>query len=244
MMQLDLFPERSAVVEESEPVVDRVAAVLISSGLIDNEVVLGLGASLGCHPDADRLPSRLYAFPIEFVGVSARRDDSCALLLRHPALADMPLCGEIEKRTGLRPVWEPFDHYGREREQGAFWHAIDLMSDEHVDGFLETRHLSSERMIVNALCYAMDYGGLSTSNARRVLNACEIAEPGDQSTAFLASDQVYVTSTQQGAFVGMRRRDEAAVWGAIHGLEAKRFKRDRAGHLRFSTPFLTEKQAA
>ena len=239
--QLDLFAEVSVAVV-SQPEIDPLAERIIKSGLAHNEYLLDLNRSIRAH--YGDLPSRLFSSPIEFVDRRRQKNGISKLWLRHPDFAEMAGTDEIEKLTGVRPIWQPLDEFGRDRNIGAFWHAIDLLNDEHFQDMLDTRNFTDKPMVINGLRYHMDYGGLSIANARTVL--CEYAckEPEDGSEAFLTSDAVRVTDCQQGKFVGMWTKDEQSVWAAIHGLERGHFKRDRSGHLRFSPTFLAEKTEA
>lgn len=241
MKQLDLFappPAPPPVYIEPEP--DPLVQALIETGYASNAYPLDINRSISI--ECGDLPSRLFQFPIEFVDRSRQEDGESKLWLQHPDLARMEFVVRIERDTECRPVWSPVDEFGRERRRGAFWHAIDLLTDEHFRGMLDTRNFTDWSMVINGLRYHMDYGGLSTANARVVLAEYECAEPGDRSEAFLHSDAVRVTNCQQGKFVGMRTEDEQSVWAAIHGIEDKKFKRDRNGHLRFSPAFLEEKE--
>lgn len=245
-LQLDFFaepppPNLGPVPHVPDPLVDS----LVTSGIAPNEYLLTINRSI-FFPAVMGLPSRLFRFPIEFVDRARREDGKSALLLNHPDLARMPFVGEIEERTGVRPVWEATDEFGRERDRYSWCHALDLLTDEHWKDLLATRNFTTRNGIVSGLKYHADYGGLSTVNMRSVLAEIEEPEPDDMSAAYLASDQVKITNAAQGQFVGFARDTENAVsiWAAIHGLEAKKFKRDKSGFLRFSPAFLAEKLEA
>jgi len=240
-LQLDLFAPPPPI--HVEIGTDPLVTALIKHGYAHNEYLLDINHSINVEAFSD-LPSRLFQFPIEFVDRSRQEDGESKLWLRHPDLTGMTFVSRIERDTGVRPVWAPVDEFGRERRQGAFWHAIDLLTDEHFRGMLDTRNFTDWPMVINGLRYHMDYGGLSIAHARIVLSEYRSIEPEDRSAAFLKSDAVRVTNAQQGKFVGMWTEDERSVWAAIHGLEDGFFKRDRNGHLRFSPAFLAEKEAA
>lgn len=242
-LQLDLFAEPPVppvlpVERETDPLVEQ----LVAGGLAPNEYLLNMNRALYCPPAMD-LPSRLFQWPVEFVDRSRREDGKSALLLNHPAFDGMPFVDEIEARCGVRPIWEDRDEFGRERiSRYQYFHAMDLLTDEHWSDMLRTRHFCSEKAITNGLCYRATYGGLSTDNMRSVLAAINAAEPSDQSSAYLASDAVRVTEALQGIFVGLTDWSSVdAVWATVHGLESKKLKRDKSGHLRFSPAFLAEK---
>lgn len=242
MMQLDLFappsPPEAALHLDRDPVTD----LLIRHGYAHNDFLLNLNRWI--NVTYGDLPSRLFMHPVEFVARDRQKDGKSKLWLRHPDFEGCPFLDVIERKVGVRPAWSPVDEFGRDRHIGRFWHSIDLLTDEHFQGMLDTRNFTDMPSVINGLRYHMDYGGLSTANARTVLAAYGCVEPDDRSAAFLASDQVKVTSAQQGKFVGMGTRDEQSVWAAIHGLESKRFKRDSSGFLKFSPSFLAEKEAA
>jgi hypothetical protein len=242
-MQLDLFaapPPPGPLPHVPDPLVDR----LVSSDMAANHYLLTINRTINC-PAMD-LPSRLFQWPVEFVDRSRRDDGKSALLLNHPDLADLPFVDEIERRSGQRPVWEAEDEYGRDRGQRYRWgHALDLLTDEHWQDLLRTRNFTDRDGIVCGLSYHATYGGLSTANMRSVLAEIAEVEPGDKSAAYLASDDCLVTEALQGKFVGFRhdKGGTAHIWATIHGLEAKKFKRDGSGYLRFAPAFLAEKTA-
>lgn len=239
--QLDMFsaPVVASPVVEADPLVER----LIETGLAHNEFLLTV-INTSIATARDDLPSRMFQFPVEFVERDRREDGRSTILLNHPDLASYSFVDEIETKVGFRPAWEPLDEYGRDRgEKWRYYHAIDLSTDEHWRGLIETRNFTDNQAIAQALCYRADYGGLSIANMRSILAEVGSEEPSDRSESYLHSGRVTITNCQQGEFVGFHRRDHHAVWAAIHGLETKRFKRDRNGHLRFTPDFLAQKQA-
>lgn len=240
--QLDMFAAPPTVAIEIKP--DPLVEKLIASGLVHNEYLLNLNASLSVA--RDDLPSRLFQFPVEFVARDDDDDESeSRLLLRHPDLASLPFVDEIEAKTGYRPVWEPLDEFGRDRGSNwRYFHAVDLLTDEHWRDLIETRNFTDNKAIALALCFHADYGRLSNANMRSVLAEVGSKEPNDRSTAYLNSTHVRIMNCQQGKFVGFQTRDHRAVWAAIHGLEDGLFKRDRSGHLRFAPAFLSQKESA
>lgn len=245
-MQLDLFaapppPVLGPLPHVPDPLVDR----LVSSDMAPNEYLLTINRALNCPAVMD-LPSRLFQWPVEFVDRSRREDGQSALLLNHPDLADLPFVEEIERRAGQRPVWEAEDEYGRDRgERYRYGHALDLLTDDHWLDLLRTRNFTDRDGIVCGLSYHATYGGLSTANMRSVLAEIDDAEPDDLSEAYLASDDCRVTEALQGKFVGFRhdKGGTAHIWATVHGIEAKKFKRDKSGYLRFAPAFLAEKSA-
>lgn len=241
MNQLDLFAAPAKPPQQVQAR-DSLVDALIERGYAPNEYVLNLNRWIDVT--FGDLPSRLFKHPIEYVGSDRQKDGRGRLWLRHPDFADTPFIDEIERAVGVRPYWTPVDEFGRDRNIGRFWHAIDLLVDEQFRAMLDTRNFTDKQSVINGLRYHMDYGGLSIANARTVLAEYDCVEPDDRSEAFLRSDAVKVTNAQQGKFVGMWTKDEQSVWAAIHGLEHGFFKRDRTGFLRFSLAFLAEKEAS
>lgn len=238
-MQLDLFAPPPFIPAPIMP--DDVAERLIASGIVANGYLLKINRNIQvpCHD----LSSRLFEWPVEFVDRARREDGQSVVLLNHPDLAEFPFVDEIEDKTGIRPHWEAEDEFGRDRgERYRYFHAVDLLTDEHWRGLLETRNFTDDRGIVIGLRFHMDYGGLSIANTRSVLAAINSVEPADRSAAYLHSDDVRVANTQQGKHVGMWTRDEQSVWAAVHGLEDGLFRRAKSGFLEFSKAFLAEKE--
>jgi hypothetical protein len=239
-VQLDLFAATPSVVvlPETDPLVERI----VGAEVAPNEYLLLLNRAI--HVAANDLPSRLFQWPVEFVDRARRDDGQSVLLLNHPDLAAMAFVDEIERRVGVRPHWESTDEYGRDRgERHRYYHALDLLTDKHWRDLLATRNCTDRDGIISGLKFHGDYGGLSIENTRAVLSGIGEDEPNDRSAAYLASDKVRITNAQQGQFVGFAHApgDLASVWAAIHGLEARKFRRDKNGYLRFSPGFLAEK---
>lgn len=229
-IQPDLFASPPPVVLPPDPLAQRI----VDRGLVANDYLLRLNQSI-TKPVQD-LPSRLFQFPVEFIDRERRKDGKSALLLRHPDLAAFPFVDEIERESGERPVWEPEDEFGRDR--GASWryyHALDLLTDEHWKDLIATENFTDQEAIVIGLAFRRDYGGLSNANTRTMLAHIGSEEPSDKSAGYLAAN---VSSVQmlQGEYVKFGTRDESSIWAGVHGLENKTFKRDRNGHLRFSKP--------
>ena len=239
-MQLDMFAPPPAPKPVYVP--DPVAESIIGNDYSHNDFLLNLNRWIDVS--YGDLPSRLFQHPIEFVNRDRQKDGKSKLWLRHPDFEGSPFLDKIEQQVGTRPYWAPVDEFGRDRNIGTFWHAVDLLTDEHFRAMLETRNFTDKQSVINGLRYHMDYGGLSIANARIVLAEYDCHEPDDRSEAFLRSDEVKVMHTSVGKGVGIWTKDERSVWAAIHGLESKRFKRGRDGFLRFSPAFLAEKEAA
>lgn len=235
--QLDMFAIPDPVMT---PEIDPLAERIVAAGLASNDYLLWLNQSLNI--EAGDLPSRLFHWPVEFVR-SDRAEGESRILLRHPNFASFPFVGEIESKVGVRPAWEALDEFGRDRGKNwRYFHAVDLLTDEHWRDLIVTRNFACDWSIMLGLCYHAQYGGLNNDNTRAVLHEIGSSEPADKSAAFLNSDRVTITNCQQGKFVGLDSRDHASIWGVVHGLESKKFKRDRNGYLRFSPDFLAEKE--
>ena len=243
MHQLDMFAEPAPppVIIDTDPLVARI----VGADLASNEYILAINRAI--RVSASDLPSRLFQWPVEFVERDRREDGQSALLLRHPDLAGMAFVDEVERRCGVRPHWEATDEFGRDRgERWRYFHALDLLTDEHWRDLIATRNFTDRDGIVIGLKYHVDYGGLSTDNMRAVLAEIDEPEPADRSAAYLASDQVRVVNAQQGQFVGFAHApgNAASVWAAVHGIETKMFRRDKQGALRFAPAVLAERIAA
>lgn len=242
MLDLMMPPPPPHVIFRDRPE-DEAKARIIASGLARNEYLMSLGSAVLVRPIND-WPSRLFRFPTEYVDGEEREDGQTAILLNHPDLAAFPFVDEVEHRCGIRPVWEPKDKFGRDRgERHRYFHAIDMMTDDHWQILLDTINFTDRSAMIGALRYHADYGGISTKNMRSILDFMGLEEPADRSEEFLNSYECRVTECSGGKFVGIWTKDERGVWAAIHGLEAKLFRRDQSGHLRFSKDFLAKKEA-
>ena len=247
MQQLSMFdlmiPPPPPVIALERPV-DEAKARILSSGLAHNEYMMSLGSALRVKLIND-WPSRMFKFPTEYVDGADREDGQTTILLNHPEFAEYAFVDECEQRCGIRPVWEPFDKFGRDRgARHRYFHAIDMMTDEHWQILLDTINFTDRSAMIGALRYHADYGGISIKNMRSILDFMGMEEPADRSEAFLHSSECRVTECSGGKFVGIWAKDERGAWAAIHGLEAKLFRRDQSGHLRFSKDFLAQKEAA
>jgi hypothetical protein len=176
---------------------DLLAGRLIACELVPNEFILELNRTLS-NPDDLPAPSRLYEFPIEFMSAHRRRDGRSRLLLQHQDLADLPFVRRVAGIVGEPVAWEPEDEFGRARSAlPRWWHAIDLMCEDHWRHLLQTRHLSDEAAIFEAVAIAVETPGrsqgkitggrLSTTTARHILGLLGAAEPADRSHSALLS---------------------------------------------------------
>lgn len=220
---------------------DPLVASLIAAGYVANEYLAWLNRNISIP--CSGLPSRMFQWPVELVEASRREDGISVLLLNHPDLETFPFVDQLESATGVRPTWEALDEYGRDRgSRHRYFHALDLLTDKHWRDMIATINFTDPEAIMSGLRYRADYGGLSTANYREVLRHIGSEEPSDRSASFLRSNDCRVTEAQQGKFVGLHSKDDRCLWAAVHGLEDKLFRRDSAGHLRFSKAFLAEKE--
>ena len=237
---------------------DLLAGRLIACELVPNEFILELNRTLS-NPDDLPAPSRLYEFPIEFMSAHRRRDGRSRLLLQHPDLADLPFV----RRVGEPVAWEPEDEFGRARSAlPRWWHAIDLMCEDHWRHLLQTRHLSDEEAIFEAVAIAVENPGrsrdkitggrLSTTTARHILRLLDAAEPADRSHSALLSGVAILGGEileRQGKRETIRypinRMARAAVgaWLMVHGVEDVWFHR-RGQWLEMSPEGLSRRGAA
>lgn len=245
-LQLDLFaepPPPPVAPVAIEP--DGLAERIIAAGLAHNGYLLTLNR--GINIAAMNLPSRMMQWPLEFMDRTRRADRESALLLRHPDFEGFPFVDQVEAAIGVRPRWEPEDEFGRDRAAShRYFHAIDLLTDEHWPDLLATANFTDRNAIVSGLKFHAEYGGLNIANARSVLAEIGEEELADRSAAYLESAQCSVTTAQQGQFPGFAHDSGNAqsIWAAIHGLEDKKFRREKSGWLRFSPSFLKEKLEA
>lgn len=243
MLQLDLFaepPPPPVAPVAIEP--DALAERIIAAGLAHNGFLLSLNRAINIS--AMDLPSRMMQWPVEFMDRSRRENGESALLLRHPDFADFPFVDQIEAAIGVRPSWEPEDEFGRERGSNhRYFHALDLLTDQHWTDLLATVNFTDRNAIVSGLKFHAEYGGLSIANTRSVLAEIGEHEPADRSAAYLASDRLRITNALQGQFPRFDHDSGSAqsVWATIHGLEDKKFRREKSGWLRFAPAFLKEK---
>lgn len=157
-MQLDLFPPPAPPIPVAAPVErapDPLAEKLVATGLVPGDWYLHLNSCLRDN-EWSGAPSRMFLFPVEYVKADRRGDGQSALLLYHPALADMPYAMRVYELTGIKPHWEPLDEYGRDRGLNRRWHhAVDLCTKAHWRDLLASRHLTDDALILDAVDFAL-----------------------------------------------------------------------------------------
>ncbi len=217
-------------VEQRDPLFDRLAAAGWTP----------FGSLRNTHALA--LPSRLFQFPIEFINDTSLPDEK-RLLLRHPLLADLPFVAEVAEKVRVMPTWEPADEFGRDR--GAlprWWHAVDLMTNDHFRGLLETRHLTDDKSIAEAVAFRVTgerKGAISTAIARKILAEIGAPEPDGQSRRLLRGvgiSPAYIKEEKKRGYwaINIRADGAQAAWLAVHGIEDGWFVRGKGGYFEMS----------
>jgi len=249
-------PERQLAFEFEAPrPVDGLAERLIGSGIAANAYLLNMNRNLQ-NFDAVPAPSRLYQFPLEFVGRDRLPERATSqLLLNHPALATLPFVRRVAAAVGTEPVWAEFDEFGRPRALPQWWHAIDLMTEQHWRHLMDTRHLTGEPQICQAVGLALEFpahyvrgcrsGRIEVVTARAILAQIAAEEPSDRSEALLAGEGIspaHIVETHHctGKLlrehwpINARAEGCAGAWMMVHGIEDGWFGRDRSGHLQMA----------
>lgn len=229
---------------------DALVDATLAAGLEANAWVLSNNRTLGDygigkpHGAPWDLPSRLFAFPIEFVERDRIEADESLLLLNHPEVGEHPYVLEVEHKLGIKIAWEPLDEFGRDRGDHLWFHAVDLCTDEHFRGLIETLQFTDRANVMRAVIHALGYGTLSPANARELLSAIESAEPVGRSAKLLAGkgiETVEITANNSGKAlkppyksrpsfpITRNKRDvEKEAWMLIHGIEDAWFSHDRS----------------
>src|SRR5262245_55671176 len=89
-LAFDFFGTASKAGECGSEAADPLAERLIAGGIVANEYQLGVHRSLQ-NPDPLPAPSRLYQFPLEFIGRDRLEEGAPSrLLLNHPDLGNLP----------------------------------------------------------------------------------------------------------------------------------------------------------
>ncbi len=205
--------------------VDPLAEALVATGLAPSDYILHLNRGL-TNPAELVLPSRLFRFPVEFMDAK-RGGGQSRLMLRHPLLWQVSevvdLLTEIEVKTGIRPVWEQLDEFGRDfGAQWRWYHAVDLCNDKHWQGLLKTARFTDRDCIFAAVQLGLQGKSLSPKNARSVMSELESVEPETTtSVELMLGKALFPYQHDKGKLVSpnISLRDEAGAWLVIHGLE-------------------------
>ncbi len=220
----DCGVETVAPVTAAVPV-DPLAQILVETKLAPSGFILHLDRGLTNPANLD-LPSRLFRLPIEFMS-GERTGGESRLLLRHPLLWQVSdvveFLVDVEKKTGVRPVWEPLDEFGRDFGEGWRWyHAVDLCNDQHWRGLIETIRFTDREKVFAAVQIGLDSKRLSLKNARAIMSELESTEPATASSVQLMLGKALMPyQHDKGKLISpnIAVRDEAGAWLVIHGLE-------------------------
>lgn len=216
-----------------------IADALIAAGLAPNNFILNLNR--GPWNDDSPAPSRLYNHPLEYF--EPGRDGDEGIFLLHPALADMPFVKRVADVIGRPVEHREEDEFGRPLNYLAkWWHAVDLMTDNHWQHLMQTQHLTERECLLNALAFNLELANIKVETARTVLNALEQPEPADRSQSMILGDGISpwlidincntgkpIKKPKQWA-LNIGRFDDAA-WMVIHAIENGWFVRLRNGRL-------------
>lgn len=153
-------------------------------------------------------------------------------------------------------MWDPKDEFGRDRApEGEWWHAVDLCSDHHWQGLLETRRFTTPTYIAQAVAFHLEISAssegrgkkrpsLSIEHARSILAELGIKEPADRSRrqllgrgiqpAHIVEKHPRTGKTTSESWPINVMRGPGAAWLVVHGIEDGWFARTRAGYLEMS----------
>ncbi len=204
---------------------DLVLSAIISSGLEANSFLLELNSGLTNNlPCA--LPSRLFRFPVEYIPAQRLGGSQSRLVLRHPDLRTVSdvsaYLDDVEAKAGIRVEWAAPEEIGRDVSSRWQWlHAVDLCSDKHWKGLLETRNFTEDRCIFRAVSLRLQSKELSLKNARTIMAELASEEPGGRSEAALLGKGLWPYQTDKKKYIapniGLDGADQA--WLTIHGME-------------------------
>lgn len=233
------------------PDTDTLGAALVEMGFAPNLAVLDINNALSVPdgfelPPPWNLPSRMFRFPIEICRPEGDRPRRIGL--RHPLLAGHPYVRHVEALLGLE-----IDRHGAPNRHGyssaptaRWWHAVDLISAGKWRELLETCEFTEPDCIMNAVAYGCRYshhedkaaGYLSTAEARAIMRALGMCEPGERGAlvrAFSAPSPCRPDKGSEHWPINTGRQSLGDVaWAFIFGIEDGWFCYDRSGHLQWS----------
>jgi hypothetical protein len=132
---------------------------LIAAGLVPNDFILHLNRG-PYNEDEIPAPSRLYRHPLEYF--EPERDGQEGTYLLHPALSELPFVKRVEAAIGQTIPYRENDEFGRPMTYRAkWWHAVDLMTEEHCGHLLNT-HISPTETVSTAMVMKSKAEGLGT----------------------------------------------------------------------------------
>jgi hypothetical protein len=211
---------------------------IVRAGLAPNAVILEINRAIAC-PDRKAygqpwsLPSRLYAFPVDYLPDHQGRG---RLRLRHPRLHDHPGLAELRTLVPEPESWlEPLDD-----GIGVWHHAVDLMTPQHWPDLQRTLAFTTSYDVSTALAYALLHAPRkaratwTVAAARTAMEALDAEPDIDASRAFLIGPGIMPSHVQGRWVPNLMCRGPQAAWLVIHGLEAGWFAYDRSGALDFT----------
>ncbi len=210
---------------------------LIEAELIPNLSLLDQHRCLTAPPDMRSgfpwsLPSRAFQFPIRVHRPIYDWDPPECLFLVSDALKEHPFVRHVAEVMGEMPETKCSD--GWRGHYGAWHHAVDLMTDRHVEDLLLTRRFTTPAAISCAVVIGLEYRVLDVGNARTVMHEMGWPEPQGRSHDLLIGDGIHPGRVDREWPINPRGRDAAGAWMMIHGCEDAWFVVDRQGWLSMS----------
>lgn len=258
--QLDLFERPTA--DRVQPERDPVAEALNADGLM----------GFGCMRIPNDLtltgywarPSRMFQFPACYEPAHGRDDGTAVIRLRHPDLADHPVCARIRATVGFDPIWEPLDRYGRDYGENARWHhAVDLMDRSNWSALLGTRQFTDPDAIFGAIRFSLEYcswvegeskrqSRIHVPAAREIMIELGAEEPADRSAALLSGlglrpheHMVDGKKAKKPTWApGVQARGATGAWVWIHGHEDGWFAMGASGFACLTTDGLSRRPSS
>lgn len=225
-----------------EIIPDPVCEQLVALGLVPNSYHLDLNRGLTVPAEFRvsapwNLPSRLFQFPIEVGELDCNGQRRIGLM--HPEMRTHPYIRHVEDLMGLSisEVGAPnLAGYSKSRI-ATWWHAVDLMSEQHWKDLLETRQFTTDDDIIRAVELALSGNRITPLTARSVMRAvgvetsedalallCKFAEPQE-----VVCDGVTSWPVNRGSGSPQDR-----AWGIILAIEAGWLKFRACGFIGWS----------